>query len=321
MKATLFFALISLPVILNAQDTLLLMDFNGPDTSLIISGQPSGNNDPYWVNYDSDGLADANGRPQEWFITSEFSNANPNNLVFASSSMLTAAQPGNLNYFISPRIDLPITPYSPLLTRKSAPFQTPKNVDGYCVVVSTTDNQISSFTDTVFRASQFIGLSADSLGISPIPQYNWFEYSYGFVHGFDGTGLPSSPQQDSTKMVGEQIENRVDLSPYENLQIHIAFIHNSDADNMISIDDIVISTVLPVGNGEIVNSAGIKIFPNPVADVLRVEGIDEDKYEVYDLLGRLVLKGTIEDEINVSGLLAGTYILRIGNESKRFVKE
>ncbi|MCE2495531.1 MAG: T9SS type A sorting domain-containing protein [Flavobacteriales bacterium] len=40
-----------------------------------------------------------------------------------------------------------------------------------------------------------------------------------------------------------------------------------------------------------------------------------------DLLGRLVLKGTIEDEINVSGLLAGTYILRIGNESKRFVKE
>ena len=44
MKATLFFALISLPVILNAQDTLLLMDFNGPDTSLIISGQPSGNN-------------------------------------------------------------------------------------------------------------------------------------------------------------------------------------------------------------------------------------------------------------------------------------
>ena len=80
-----------------------------------------------------------------------------------------------------------------------------------------------------------------------------------------------------------------------------------------------ICSTLGLGIEEPVND--FSIFPNPVADDLRVEGVDEDEYEVYDLLGRLVLQGFLEDDIDVSKLPSGTYILRIGNESKKFLKE
>lgn len=65
----------------------------------------------------------------------------------------------------------------------------------------------------------------------------------------------------------------------------------------------------------------LTIYPNPVSSKLRVEGAREDGYEVYDLLGRMVLQGTLEDEIDVSELPSGAYFFRVGNESKRFVKE
>ena len=63
------------------------------------------------------------------------------------------------------------------------------------------------------------------------------------------------------------------------------------------------------------------IYPNPVSDILRIEGSVDDYYKVYDVLGRLVLQGTLEDEIDVSKLPSGTYILRVGNESRKFVRE
>ena len=68
-------------------------------------------------------------------------------------------------------------------------------------------------------------------------------------------------------------------------------------------------------------SSDLSTYPNPVSNILRLEGAKSDEYEVYDLLGRLILQGTLEYEIDVSELPSGTYIFRIGNESRRFVKE
>ncbi len=68
-------------------------------------------------------------------------------------------------------------------------------------------------------------------------------------------------------------------------------------------------------------SSDLSIYPNPVSNILRLEGAKSDEYEVYDLLGRLILQGTLEYEIDVSELPSGTYIFRVGNESRRFVKE
>lgn len=68
------------------------------------------------------------------------------------------------------------------------------------------------------------------------------------------------------------------------------------------------------------------MFPNPTTDVLNLTFETEvDKpYSVYDVLGREVLKGSIENnsetQINVSSLQQGTYILRIAGSTQKFVK-
>jgi len=69
------------------------------------------------------------------------------------------------------------------------------------------------------------------------------------------------------------------------------------------------------------------MYPNPTSDVLNLsfsENLDKN-YSVYDLLGREVLKGkfenTSESQIAVEKLQIGTYILRIGGTTKKFIKK
>lgn len=68
------------------------------------------------------------------------------------------------------------------------------------------------------------------------------------------------------------------------------------------------------------------MFPNPTNDVLNLtfpEAVNKP-YSVYDLMGREVLKGSLNNathsQINVSTLQKGSYILRIAGSTQKFVK-
>lgn len=70
------------------------------------------------------------------------------------------------------------------------------------------------------------------------------------------------------------------------------------------------------------------VYPNPVNDVLNVqfeEAMEQQAYTIFDMTGRLVTKGTLsygqQAQINVSTLNNGTYILRMGSTSKKFIKK
>lgn len=65
----------------------------------------------------------------------------------------------------------------------------------------------------------------------------------------------------------------------------------------------------------------IVVYPNPTHDVLIVQGIeDKQSMRVYDLQGRVVKESTT-NEVNVSNLAEGTYLLQIGTQVVRFVKQ
>lgn len=68
------------------------------------------------------------------------------------------------------------------------------------------------------------------------------------------------------------------------------------------------------------------MFPNPTNDVLNLtfpEAVNKP-YSVYDLMGREVLKGSLnnstEAQINVGTLQEGSYILRIAGSTQKFIK-
>lgn len=55
----------------------------------------------------------------------------------------------------------------------------------------------------------------------------------------------------------------------------------------------------------------VKVYPNPAKDILRVEGLEAVEIQVYNTLGQLVKEVRGTNEINVSILPEGIYLLRI----------
>ena len=59
------------------------------------------------------------------------------------------------------------------------------------------------------------------------------------------------------------------------------------------------------------NALQINVYPNPAKDRVVIEGIEAAEVNVYNALGQLVktVRGT--NEIDLSGLVDGVYLLRV----------
>ena len=55
----------------------------------------------------------------------------------------------------------------------------------------------------------------------------------------------------------------------------------------------------------------VEVYPNPASETLRVEGLEVAEIQVYNALGQLVKEVHGSNEVNVSDLLEGLYLLRI----------
>jgi len=68
------------------------------------------------------------------------------------------------------------------------------------------------------------------------------------------------------------------------------------------------------------NAGDISIYPNPVKDVLTIEG-DYTSVDIYDVFGKLVLSSDAKQTINVAALSSGIYMLNINTENTITVKK
>lgn len=71
---------------------------------------------------------------------------------------------------------------------------------------------------------------------------------------------------------------------------------------------------------EDVKTNQLLVYPNPTQDILFISGIESQQLRVYDVQGKLVHQeqGT---EVHVSHLSNGVYILQIGTQVMRFIKQ
>jgi hypothetical protein len=76
-----------------------------------------------------------------------------------------------------------------------------------------------------------------------------------------------------------------------------------------------------VGVNEL-DSQVFSISPNPVMDLLNIEGLNgaEENYSVIDLTGREYSTGKTTGKIDLSALPSGTYFLTIGHSNIKFIK-
>ena len=64
----------------------------------------------------------------------------------------------------------------------------------------------------------------------------------------------------------------------------------------------------------------IRIYPNPVQNILYIESATVPEYQIFDVDGRCLLKGE-NSSIDVSILKTGTYLLLINNQTFKFIKQ
>jgi hypothetical protein len=70
-----------------------------------------------------------------------------------------------------------------------------------------------------------------------------------------------------------------------------------------------------------ITEAGLRVFPNPVEDVLYVQYSDPVfAFKIQDNLGRILISGNNKNEIDVSGLAPGIYVLKIKEMNLKFIK-
>ncbi len=73
-----------------------------------------------------------------------------------------------------------------------------------------------------------------------------------------------------------------------------------------------------------VNSKSTKIYPNPVTDFLTIESKTNQEVKAYSVLGQLVLTTNLKvgkNQINLSSLPKGNYIVNIGADSYKIIKK
>ncbi|MFP3595469.1 reprolysin-like metallopeptidase [Chryseobacterium sp. SIMBA_029] len=65
----------------------------------------------------------------------------------------------------------------------------------------------------------------------------------------------------------------------------------------------------------------IKLYPNPVRDILSISNTSSEDYKIFDMGGKLINSGKLErGTVNVSHLIKGAYMIQIGENGKRFIK-
>jgi hypothetical protein len=65
----------------------------------------------------------------------------------------------------------------------------------------------------------------------------------------------------------------------------------------------------------------VKLYPNPVKDILYISNTTAEDYKIFDMGGKLINSGKLErGSVNVSSLIKGAYMIQIGETSKRFIK-
>ncbi len=72
------------------------------------------------------------------------------------------------------------------------------------------------------------------------------------------------------------------------------------------------------------NLTAVKIYPNPVKNILHIEtpsSVKDFRTEITDVSGKLILKSENQKEINVSGISAGNYICTVSIHGEKISKK
>ena len=210
------------------------------------------------------------------------------------------------------------------------------NGDGYSWMATLNDNDLAGFgnngSNSAYSNSYINGVGAvtpDNWLVTPaitLPATGSYTLSW-----FAGSA-PSYPEEhyavyvatanteaalsatnalyEETLTSGDWTEHNVSLANYAGQTVYVAFRHYNCSDAYIlGIDDVTIAATTGIENVE--NAANVAIYPNPVRNMLTIEGNDVKNVEVIDMNGRVVLTNDRAGQLDMSTLAEGVYMVRV----------
>lgn len=289
--------------------------------------------DTMWYSYDEDALPDGSGggRPDNWFMQGGgWWYPDTLDICLASNSWTNDAVNEVKNWFILPAIQI-TDGASAWLKWVAAPRQTPRYCDGYEIRVSTTNNDLISFTDVIYTAAEFQSGAASGNAYSG-GTYDNYVFSSGFQHGADGLYIDCTgcvDLVDSSRWYGIQRPDSVSLAAYDNQMIYIAFYHNTIDDNLIAIDDIEVSEISdPTFSIDQLPEFAGSVYPNPATDFVNVN-FDIAQYhnascQLINSSGQVMyssLLTTQNHRIDLQNIASGVYFVKIMADEGNMVRK
>lgn len=260
---------------------------------------PTGN-DADWVNYDADQLYGLcvdfpDTTPFGWYLDRDFSVSSPSettNDAFTSCSYLETPFVPNANWLITKPIYLADSSY--WLCWRSLSYYGPGYLDGYKVLVSTTTNDPADhpFTKTLFKAAEMVknSVPAGSLNL------NAYQFSDGYIHanGYTDTTYFFVDFSEGPPFYHGKLEPHMEsLAEFAGKTIYIAFLHDSQDDYQLQVDDIVVSKTY-VSTHSPQNVERFDVLPNPARDAAyfswKLKTPQESRLVVTDNAGKIVLQ-------------------------------
>jgi hypothetical protein len=121
----------------------------------------------------------------------------------------------------------------------------------------------------------------------------------------------------------------VSLAAYAGQSVYISFLHNSDDDNFIAIDDILVKGTYSAAGINNLNSNIYNIYPNPTSNTINIDidnSSDITSIEIYNAIGqRIYHTNNFKNQIDISEFQSGVYFLSIetlrGRTTKQIIKE
>ncbi len=121
----------------------------------------------------------------------------------------------------------------------------------------------------------------------------------------------------------------VDLSAYRNQIIRIGFVAKSRGGNNLAIDFASVQNTVPVSTPIRLVNQQVFVYPNPTTGTLNIKLPNNQTYtavEILNTVGQVVLSQSVggiqegELQLNLSGLTAGTYQVRVIGQNKQFLQ-
>jgi len=361
----LLLAFFSVGIVCSVQSQVVLEeDFQGfaNNGTIEFVAEPDDADADDWLNIDLDFIPANAGGPQDWFGNTDYRYIEEDvivgdtNFIMASQSWLDGFAPGNRNYLITPEIEVS---EDMILTFSVSTRQGPRYADGLSVVVSPDADMSdleNNFSDVLFRQAQMVeatGWNEDFYGDAfascsagnglDIAAYCWYPEvgdgtgGTGYVHADSYTLMDYLILDDAgTNYVGTLEPHTVSLADYVGETIRIAFLHDSDDDNLIGVDDIIVEVETANALAELSFNEFLSIYPNPATEAINLDFSvfvkNNAVVNIYDSNARLISSETYagsqlntNNVIDISNLTAGVYSMQVvvdgqNSVAKNFMK-